>query len=448
MGSIIFIYLLVSIYFTKHFFFHTTINGVDVSLKPYGEADKIISNYIDTFEMELIERNGETESISGRDIDLHLNSKNRIVDIYHSQNSFYWIGALFHEHKYHVPDLYHINSDKLITEIEQLNCIKGIITEPQNVKFKYSNGTYKPVKEEYGNKIILDNFYEAVKRCFITGNAMLDLDKQACYENPKYTLNSAKTRKTEKLLNLYVSTNITYQFGEQSEVIDGNIIKHWLRVDKDLEVIINETAIRNFVKVLSNKYNTVGTTRNFKTATGMTVEVKGGIYGWRINQQAEIKALEENIKRGDKLEKEPIYLQKALGWGEDEIGDTYIEINITKQSLWFYKNGKLAAKGAVVTGNPNKGNATPPGVYFINYKQKDATLEGPGYQAGVTYWMPFFGNMGLHDASWRSSFGGEIYKRRGTHGCVNAPFYLAKQIYENVEVGTPVICYEEGAVAR
>jgi hypothetical protein len=49
----------------------------------------------------------------------------------------------------------------------------------------------------------------------------------------------------------------------------------------------------------------------------------------------------------------------------------------------------------------------------------------------------------LHDASWRSAFGGEIYKRNGTHGCVNAPFHLAKTIYENIEEGIPIICYEE-----
>jgi lipoprotein-anchoring transpeptidase ErfK/SrfK len=83
------------------------------------------------------------------------------------------------------------------------------------------------------------------------------------------------------------------------------------------------------------------------------------------------------------------------------------------------------------------------GTFLLNYKQKDVTLTGPGYEAGVTYWMPFYGNIGLHDASWRSSFGGQIYKTRGSHGCVNAPKYLAKIIFEYIEEGTPIICYEE-----
>jgi lipoprotein-anchoring transpeptidase ErfK/SrfK len=80
---------------------------------------------------------------------------------------------------------------------------------------------------------------------------------------------------------------------------------------------------------------------------------------------------------------------------------------------------------------------------MLNYKQKGPTLRGPGYEAEVTYWMPFNGNIGIHDASWRYSYGGNIYRRNGTHGCVNVPKYLAKRIFENIEEGTPVICYEE-----
>jgi lipoprotein-anchoring transpeptidase ErfK/SrfK len=149
------------------------------------------------------------------------------------------------------------------------------------------------------------------------------------------------------------------------------------------------------------------------------------------------------VKLGETLEKEPVYAQKALPRGEGEIGNTYVEINITRQHLWFYKDGKLITQGAVVTGKPKKGYSTVLGTYMLNYKQKGATLVGEDYEAEVTYWMPFFGNIGLHDASWRYSFGGNIYKRRGSHGCVNAPKYLAKRIFENIEAGTPIICYEE-----
>ena len=107
-----------------------------------------------------------------------------------------------------------------------------------------------------------------------------------------------------------------------------------------------------YVQELSKKYDTVGIARNIKTSIGKIVEVKGGFYGWKINCDAETKALLENIKLGEVLQKEPIYTQKALSRDKDDIGNTYVEINITRQHLWFYKDGKLITQGPVVTGNP------------------------------------------------------------------------------------------------
>ena len=55
--------------------------------------------------------------------------------------------------------------------------------------------------------------------------------------------------------------------------------------------------------------------------------------------------------------------------------------------------------------------------------------------------MPFNGGIGIHDATWRSSFGGNIYVAGGSHGCVNAPYSLANTIFNNIDSGTPVVCY-------
>ena len=69
-------------------------------------------------------------------------------------------------------------------------------------------------------------------------------------------------------------------------------------------------------------------------------------------------------------------------------------------------------------------------------------LKGEGYASPVKFWMPFNGGIGFHDASWRSSFGGSIYKSGGSHGCVNMPYDKAKELFENVYTGMPVICYD------
>jgi hypothetical protein len=440
---IILAYLLISIYFANHFFFNTFINGVNVSLKAHKDAEDIIKNYVKEYKLQLIERDGKVEEITGQDIKFQYNEKNSISKIYRSKKSFMWIISLLMVQKCYVDDLYIYDKDSLENKINRLNCLSKDIIEPQNASFKYSNGTYEVVKEVYGNQINRDKLNKAIKMSILEGKTKLDLDVKLCYENPKYTLSSSKIPRTINLLNKYVSTRIIYIFENEIEILDGNTINEWLSVDENLDVVISEIAVKKYIRGLSIKYDTVGIPRKFKTSMGKIVEVKGGLYGWKINHARETKALIENIKHGDVLEKEPIYAQKSLPRGANEIGNTYVEINITRQHLWFYKHGKLVAQGPVVSGNPNRGYSTVLGTYMLNYKQKGATLEGPDYEAEVTYWMPFFGNIGIHDASWRYSFGGSIYKRNGTHGCVNVSKYLAKKIFENIEDGTPIICYEE-----
>lgn len=442
-ASIILVYLLGSIYFSNHFFFSTVINGVDVSLKAYDEAEDIIRGCIKDYRFQLIERDGEIEEIAGQDIGMQYNEKNSIPNIYHMQNSFKWLSPLLKSQKYYVMDLFTYDNDALQNKINELNCLNGTIIEPQNVSFRYSNGSYEVIEEVYGNKIIKDRLIEAIKMSILRGETKLDFNKSHCYQNPKYTLGSEKTPAALNLLDNYVKTKIIYLFESEIEIVDGDIINKWLYVNGNLDVVIDKDLVFRYVRNLSKKYDTVGIERKFKTSTGKIVEVKGGLYGWKINRIAETNALLENVKLGKVLEKEPVYTQKAPARGKNEIGNTYVEINITRQHLWFYKNGKLLAHGSVVTGNPNRGNSTVLGTYMLNYKQKGAILVGEDYETEVTYWMPFFGNIGLHDASWRHSFGGEIYKRRGSHGCVNAPFYLAEKVFKNIEAGTPIICYEE-----
>lgn len=442
-ASILLVYLLISIYFVNHFYFNTIINEANVSLKAHNDAEGIIRNYIKDYKLQLIERNGKVENITGQDIGMQYNEKNSISKIFYEKNPYKWIISLFRDEKYYVDDLYVYNEANLDKKINELNCLNKNIIEPQNVSFKYLNGSYEAIKEIYGNKVVKDKLEESIKMSILKGETKLDLNEKLCYENPKYIISSKKTSETNNILNGYVKTKINYIFGSENEILDGNIINEWLSVDENLDVVINEIAVMRYVKGLSRKYDTVGISRNFKTSVGKVIEVKGGLYGWKINRDAEVNALLDNIKHGNVLEKEPIYSQRSLPRGEDEIGNTYIEINITRQHLWFYKHGKLVTQGAVVTGNPNKGYSTVTGTYMLNYKQKGATLVGPDYEAGVTYWMPFYGNIGIHDASWRYSFGGNIYKRNGTHGCVNVSLYLAEKIFDNIEDGTPIICYEE-----
>lgn len=132
----------------------------------------------------------------------------------------------------------------------------------------------------------------------------------------------------------------------------------------------------------------------------------------------------------------------ANSHGKNDYGDSYVEINLTAQHMFLYKDGKLVIDSDFVSGNVSKNNATPTGAYGVTYTEKNATLRGENYETPVTYWMPFAGNVGMHDAYWRSKFGGSIYKYAGSHGCINLPPEVAKVVFENVKKNYPVLVYE------
>jgi lipoprotein-anchoring transpeptidase ErfK/SrfK len=124
--------------------------------------------------------------------------------------------------------------------------------------------------------------------------------------------------------------------------------------------------------------------------------------------------------------------------------DQYIEVNLTTQHLWVYQNHSVIFDSPVTSGATSAGFPTATGMFSILAKQTDRHLVG--YQYGpaynydvfVQYWMQFYEGFGLHDASWRSSFGGPDYYYDGSHGCVNLPLATAAWLYNWSSVGTPV----------
>ena len=215
-----------------------------------------------------------------------------------------------------------------------------------------------------------------------------------------------------------------------------------------MNVTFDEEAVKAYIQTLADKYNTKGKARTFTTASGNTVTVEGGGYGWRIDQEAEYNALTANIKNGETVTREPEYSSRAATHDTNDFGSTYAEVDLSNQQMYFIKDGQVVLQTGVVTGNPNRGNATPQGTYSLAYKALNQVLRGEKkpdgtyeYETPVKFWMPFNGGIGFHDATWQSSFGGSRYQSHGSHGCVNMPYDKAAQLYDLISAGTPVILH-------
>lgn len=442
--AIITTYICISLFFKSHFYFGTIVNGINISGKTVEQAEKKINRKIETYTISLEERNSIVEDIKGKEIDLKYN-KNEILDnIINKQKSSIWIYEIFKRKNYVHDKFFNYDIDLLKESFEKLNCLNDEKTiEPKSASLKFNGIKYEIIDEVYGDKVKKDELFNKIEEAIQYGKVKVNIGEVNCYEKPIYTSNSLELIEAKKICDKYVSSKIVYTFDEATETVDRGVISSWITIDENLNARIDKEKIKEYVQELSRKYDTYGKTRIFATSVGKEVEVKGGNYGFRIDKDKEYTELINAIESGQSIVKEPVYIQKAKNRGDNDIGKTYVEVNITRQQLWFYKDGELVTRGSVVTGNVERGWKTPNGTYVLNYKQKDAVLRGDNYASKVKYWMPFNGNIGLHDASWRGAFGGNVYKNDGTHGCVNLPSYLAKKIFDNIEEGTPIICYTE-----
>lgn len=435
------LYLGLSIYFMTHFYFGSVINDINASGKTVEQLHKEMLLKCETYTLELTERNSVKELIKAADINLKYNAKAKIQVLKDSQNSFGWVGALFNQKNSEIYDIVTFDEKLLKEQFDKLSCFDSKkIIQPKNANFKYSGTGYVIVDEVMGNKVNREPLYKNVVTAILKGETVINLDALNCYINPKYTSKSKEVLNTKDLLNKYIASKITYTFTGGKEIIDASIINTWIGVSEDLIISFDEIEMKSYLSNLDNHYDTYGKQRYFATSLGTTVKVSGGNYGWLVDRKGEVADLIETIKKGQTIAKEPRYIQTAISHNVNDIGRTYVEINIAKQHLWFYKNGSLIIEGDVVTGNAKK-HATPKGVYKLQYKEKNATLDGEDYSVPVNVFMPFNGGIGIHDASWRKSFGGSIYLTNGSHGCINAPPALAKTIFNNIQANTPVICY-------
>ena len=430
--------------YKRVYFPNTTINGLDVSGLTPDEVKKQITDETSGYTMTLQERGGENEAIRGSDIDLHPEFDGTLEKILENQSPLAWGFHIGRYVDYTIDTMAVFDDAKLSAVVSGLKCLtpeKAVA--PQNAYISnYISGTgYEIVPEEQGASPDPQLLSDAVKNAILNFQENLSLEDAQVYEKPQITAESEALNAELAAWNKYVHTTVTYRFGSRNEVLDGEKIHTWLVSDGQGGVLLDESKIGEYVSWLAQTYNTAYKPKSLKTSYGQTVTISKSVYGWKINQKEETEAIKQILLSCESQEREPVYSQTAAVHDENDYGNTYVEINLTAQHLFFYKEGKLVIESDFVSGNESRGWSTPAGAYPLTYKQRNATLKGQNYATPVSYWMPFNGGIGMHDAYWRSSFGGKIYKTNGSHGCINLPPAVAKTVYENISAGMPVLCY-------
>lgn len=452
-STIAVIYFGVTAYFHNRFLPSTMLNGIEVSGKSAEQVEEMIRKEIDGYVLSLEERGDQKEEIRGEDISLKPEFGSSISGLIDRQNAFGWPVSFFIPRELEEATMVDFDEEKLEQSVMELKCMqKENQKKPEDAHCSaYTENGYEIVPEEQGSKIKKKALMSALIEGVSNLKDTISLEDENCYAKPGITSENEELIRLVDTLNQYTGVAITYDEEEKTETLDGSITHNWMDVT-DMQVSINEEKVAEYVDELASAHNTVFRRHTLKTSYGTEVDIVNGDYGWKVDKAGEKEQIIKDLKEGVSKTREITYERRGASRGENDYGNTYVEINLTSQHLFFYKNGSLVVESDFVSGNISKNYDTPTGIYGLTYKQKDAVLKGENYASPVDFWMPFCNNVGMHDASWRSSFGGGIYKTSGSHGCINLPRSAAQKIFENIEEGDPVIVYtlpgtESAAVA-
>lgn len=450
-------YIGIGIYYRGHFLPNTTVGGFDCSGMEVDQATDFWNALLNNYVLEVRGREPSTGesgvvlgTITPEQIQMsYPDMTGTLEDIMSKQDWLLWIKAFAgQENIIESEQMCYIYDETMVEDlIRSWNfCQSQNMVPAQDAyisEYSESLNGYEIIPETRGTKLDVGQVIMLVEEALSQGNDKIDFEEVGLYIEAKILKDDSSLTIPVETANLWLSTNIVYDWNGNEVILDMGTLKDWVSIE-DGEAILDEDAVSSFVRAQARKYDTYGKTKTFVTTAGVEMELNSASYGWRTDREAETEALSQLIKEGSTEPREPIYTHKGMIKTVDsinDVGDSYVEADLTNQHLYLYQDGEIVLETDFVSGKISNNSATPAGIFGITYKTTNAVLRGQDYATPVNYWMPFYGNYGMHDATWRASFGGDIYLNNGSHGCINLPKDMAEQIYGYVYAGFPVICY-------
>ena len=447
-------YIAAGVHFSDHFYPSTKFFGIKASGLTVEEVKRQVEKKVEGYQLQIKGRSsggsnsGAGDRITADEVGMKYRDNGMIDRAMRQQYPAVWPAAL-------LKTILAPNEETLGTEYDSSladSVIRNLtvfdssrVIEPRNAELKYTADGAAITKEVMGTRLDYDKTKTAIIHALNDGSTSIDLEKEGLYQNPEVYADDDALNEKANALNLVLGANVTLEMGDQSVQINPEMTAEtFLSLDMDGNYYVDDSKVSSYIVKLADKTDTIGRKRTFHTSLGTTVELEGGDYGWTLDADSTAQELEEALKEKKKGTLEPVYFTTGLCRDKNDIGNTYVEIDLTNQHMWFYKNGSLIVDTPVVTGNPQKNNETPSGgVWSLKGKYRNATLKGEGYATPVDYWLPFNGGVGIHDLQKRYYFGGSVYNGAGSHGCINTPLVAVKLIYNGIGDGTPVVVYKD-----
>ena len=441
-------------YSQTHFLENTFINGIDVSNMTAPEVEKILSKKAEGYELKFTFRDGEVEVIDGRSIGFKVKPDGSVDRILQSQDHKEWFRCFFRCTDGEVEQNTTYDPNRLKAAVDALPELQeDRMVAPKDAYIELQDTTFTIIPEVEGSLVDIGIVQKAAAEAVSREQTdIVVTDLEGSYKVPSVRAQDAEIIEKCDSYNQMIAGSITWNTPEgESITVDRNTTVNWLSKDENGDYYRDEDLweenIEYWVDELARNVNTVGKDWTFHSTNRGDVTISGGDYGYSVNKVKEREEVWDLLWDGETDEREPYFYSVQFNQGSG-LGNTYIEANLSSQHVWIYVDGTMVCETDCVSGNTSLGRGTPTGVFQIMYKDTDVDLKGQqlangqySYISHVNYWMPFYGGCGFHDASWRSRFGGSIYKSDGSHGCINLPPSITPKFYGYVSKGMPVIVY-------
>ena len=456
-AALIAAYCIFAVQYETKFIEGTYINGMNVGELTVAEVEQEIKDRVEDYALEITFRGGQKETLAADTIGFAYASDRGVAKLLANQNRYDWLPGKFGASmSYTVSESYTYDPNKLkdamlaLPEFAAANTIS-----PQDAYMRMGEDNRLMIVPEIdGNELREDAVLSALRTAVETGQTSVDLNAVPnAYEAAEVRSDDSELNAQVNDLNTYLDVVVTYNLYDGTQVtLDRSTTAGWLSVQKDDKnyYYFNTDNVQaqcgEFVRKIAEQYNQTYDSVTFHSTNRGDIVVPTETRGYLIDEAAEASELYQVLLGRQSAEREPVYSLNKTPLSD--FGGTYIEIDIANQHVYFYVDGQIYVDTPCVTGlasDPER--RTPTGAFSVIEKDTSRTLRGeidpstgrPSYESFVNYWMRIFQGVGLHDASWRSSFGGNIYQGSGSHGCINLPYDAAKAIYEKCEEGTPAI---------
>lgn len=430
------------IYFSSHFDSGTRINDFDVSNKSVKDVEKIFEKEFQNYDLSIVYKD-TTMHLKEGDGGLKYSLSRPVSQIKKQQNPFIWFVNIFTDESYSVAYKADYNEESLEEYIDSFECMAPEnMEEPEDAYVSMENGEVTVVPDETKTLLSPEKVYEAVEASIKDYLPEVNIEENGCYIAADITADSDYIKAQSEAAEEFLSIKAVYDFNGYEVPITREELSQLAYIDGNGVVQISRTGTEKFVRSFAEKYTTYKKDRVFKTHDGDKILINGNYYGWEIDEEKELEELYPLLLEKKDFTKKPATKREGYAMCEmNDIGDSYVEIDFLKQTLYVYKEGKLELETPIVTGNMSRNYKTPGGLFSIDNRVYDTYLVGPTWNLHVNVWMGFNGSIGIHDAPWRAEYGGDIYTYNGSHGCVNVPYDNAMKAIAICEVGMPVVAY-------